>query len=228
MNRLIVSVLSASLLLCTATGVSAATAKKSAKAPAKTAAKKAETPPPDEPLTEGQLSEAGHVFTGHADCEFKQSVDVEPVSGHPGHFDIHFGKRTYHMVPEETTTGAVRLHDKQADVTWLQIPVKSMMMDNKAGHRLVDACQHPQQRAAVEAIEQTRVAATAAGAAASAAGSAASAATAAAAAPAVAQAASAAEQASVAASAAAAAASAAVPQATGTGLGVAPQGSAKR
>jgi hypothetical protein len=234
MNRPLVSALCLSLLLGLCAGAAAAdpqkkpAAKPAAKAKSgKTATKKAE-PPPDEPLTEGQLAAAQRVFTGPAGCEFKQAVDVEPVEGKPGYFDVRFGKQTYRMAPEETTTGAVRLRDKRADVVWLQIPVKSMMMDNKAGHRLVDACQHPQQRAAVEAIEQTRVAATAAGAAASAAGSAASAATAAAAAPAVAQAASAAEQASVAASAAAAAASAAVPQATGTGLGVAPQGSAKR
>ncbi|MEW6707409.1 MAG: hypothetical protein AB1430_21410 [Pseudomonadota bacterium] len=166
-----------------------------------------------EVLTEGQMAAAGRVFTGRADCEFKQAVVVQPVQGQAGHFDVRFGKRSYRMVPVETTTGAVRLHDKQADVVWLQIPVKSMMMDNKAGRRLVDACQHPQQRAAVEAMEQARVAADAAGTAASAAGSAAAAATAAAAQPATAAAASAAEKAAVAASAAAAAASAAVPSA---------------
>lgn len=116
----------------------AATAKKAAPA-------KAEEAP--ETLTEGQLAAADRVFTGRADCEFKQSVDVQPVSGQPGHFNVNFGKQQFHMVPEETTTGAVRLHDRKADVVWLQIPVKSMLMNNKAGQRMVDACQHPQQRA---------------------------------------------------------------------------------
>jgi hypothetical protein len=231
MNRPHVSALCLSLLLGLAAGAGAAepqkkpAAKPAAKTKAKAPAKKAEpAPAPDEPLNEGQLAAAQRVLTGRADCEYKQAVDVEPAAGQPGHFDVRFGKQTYHMVPEETTTGAVRLHDKRADVVWLQIPVKSMMMDQKAGRRLVDGCQHPQQRAAVEAVEQARVAATAANVAASAAGNAATAATAAAAQPATAMAASAAEKAAAAASAAAAAASAAIPGNTiGVGQPTAPK-----
>lgn len=221
MNRPLLSALCLSLLLGAAASSPAATQKKTAPKPsaAKATKKAAPAPAPEAPLTEGQLAAAQRVFTGRADCEYKQAVDVEPVSGQPGHFDVRFGKRTYRMVPEETTTGAVRLHDQRADVVWLQIPVKSMMMDNKAGHRLVDACQHPQQRAAVEAVEQARVAAAAANTAASAAGAAASAATSGVGEPAAVAAANAAEKASRAASAAAAAASAAVPQGQGLGVG---------
>jgi hypothetical protein len=223
MNRPALSALCLSLLLGATLGAGAAEPpqKKAAAKPAakaKAPAKKAEpAPAPDAPLNDAQLAAAQRVFTGRADCEFRQAVDVEPVSGQPGHFDVRFGKRSFRMVPEETTTGAVRLHDKRTDVVWLQIPAKSMMMDNKAGHRLVDGCQHPQQRAAVEAVEQARVAAAAANTAASAAGNAATAATAAAAQPATQAAASAAQQAAVAASVAAAAASAAMP---GNSLGV--------
>jgi len=183
------------------------TAKKAG--PAKKAEPKVEAP--SEVLTDSQLAVAQRVFTGRADCEFKQSVEIEPAANTPGHFDVRFGKVVYRMTPEETTTGAVRLHDRRADVVWLQIPVKSMLMDHKNGHRLVDACQHPQQRAAVEALEQTRVAAEAAATAASAAQTAASAATTSVAQPALAAAAAAAEKAAVAASSAATAASAAMP-----------------
>lgn len=206
MNRLMF----APLALCLAMGLAlpAAAATKKSAHPRKTAPKPKAQPEQPEVLSEGQLSAAGRVFTGRADCEFKQAVDVEPVNGQPGHFDVRFGKWTYHMVPEETTTGAVRLHDKRADVVWLQIPMKSMLMNNKLGQRMVDACQLPQQRAAVEAVTQARVAASAAATATAAAASAASAASAAE--PANTMAAAAAAQAAQAASAAAAAASAAV------------------
>jgi hypothetical protein len=116
------------------------------------------------------------VITGEADCEFKQKVSVRPDLSQPGHFLVSFGKQTFHMTPEETTTGAVRLLDKKQDVVWIQIPVKSMLLNRKVQQRMVDACQHGEQRAAVEAVEQARVAAAAAATAASAANTAASAA----------------------------------------------------
>lgn len=149
MNRLTAPALIAALALMASApfAAQAATAKKPVHKAAP--AKKAEAAPAaPETMTEGQLAEAQRVYTGKADCEFKQVVDVEAVDGQPGHFTLHFGKQTYHMTPEETTTGAVRLHDKKADVVWIQIPAKSMLLDQKAGHRLVDACQAPQQRTA--------------------------------------------------------------------------------
>jgi hypothetical protein len=36
---------------------------------------------------------------------------------------------------------------------WLQIPSKSMLMNAKVGQRMVDGCMHPEQRAAVSAVE---------------------------------------------------------------------------
>jgi hypothetical protein len=121
-----------------------------ADAPAKAKAAKpapaAKAAPAEEPLTPAQLEIAPRVFTGRADCEFSQKVEVAAIDGKPGHFKVAFGKATYTMTPQETTTGAVRLEDRKAGIVWLQIPAKSMLMDTKAGHRLVDACQTPQQR----------------------------------------------------------------------------------
>ena len=104
-----------------------------------------------EQISANQLEISTRVLTGRADCEFNQNVDVDAVPEHPGHFRVAYGKRQFVMVPEETTTGAVRLVDKKAGVIWLQIPVKSMLIDTKAGHRLVDACLCAEQRAAVDA-----------------------------------------------------------------------------
>jgi hypothetical protein len=105
----------------------------------------------NEPATEAQLAVASRVLTGDAACEFKQTIAVEPVAGHAGHFNLTFKKVTYRMVPQETTTGAVRLEDKKNGMVWIQIPAKSMLMNSKIGQRVVDDCTHAEQRAAVEA-----------------------------------------------------------------------------
>ena len=102
-------------------------------------------------INQNQLGIAARVLTGKAECEFDQSVDVQPLDGKPGLFKVGYKNASYTMVPEETTTGAVRLEDKKAGVMWLQIPSKSMLMNSKIGQRMVDSCMHAEQRAAVSA-----------------------------------------------------------------------------
>jgi hypothetical protein len=169
MNRILASALLSISLTTAHAGAADKPAAPSAKAARPTTRKAAThktapapTPEPPETLTETQLEFAARVLTGRANCEFKQNVVVTAVDGAPGHFDVVFGKQSFHMVPQETTTGAIRLVDRKADVVWLQIPVKSMLMNNRVGQRMVDACQHPEQMAAVEALEAARLAATAA------------------------------------------------------------------
>ncbi len=107
-------------------------------------------PPPEEAtLSEEQLAVAPRVHAGDAQCEFNQQVHITPHPDKPGRFRLQFGKMVYNMTPEPTTTGAVRLEDKHAGVVWLQIPSKSMLMNAKAGQRMVDSCQHAEQRAFV-------------------------------------------------------------------------------
>jgi len=119
-------------------------------------------------ISEAQLLVADRVLTGDAACEFNQTVSVLPVKDKPGHFHLTFKKVVYNMLPEETSTGAVRLEDKKAGVVWIQIPVKSMLMNHRIGQRMVDACMHSEQTAAVAAVEaaaRSTNAASAAGAA---------------------------------------------------------------
>lgn len=101
-----------------------------------------------EKITQAQLDISARVLTGNAQCEFNQSVSVQPFDGKPGHFKVGFKSVTYVMVPEETTTGAVRLFDRKNGVMWLQIPSKSMLMNQKVGQRLVDSCTLAEQRTA--------------------------------------------------------------------------------
>jgi len=105
------------------------------------------------PLSEEQLAVAPHVHAGEANCEFKSKVSVTPHPEQPGRFNLQFGRTIYNMAPEPTTTGAVRLEDKQAGVVWLQIPAKSMLMNTRIGQRLVDGCQHAEQVAMAQVNE---------------------------------------------------------------------------
>jgi hypothetical protein len=100
-----------------------------------------------ETLSPGQLAAAARVFTGGVDCELNQKISLQPIEGTPGHFKLTYNKVSYTLVPQETTTGAVRLEDRKAGIVWLQIPAKSMLMNAKLGQRMVDSCQHREQRA---------------------------------------------------------------------------------
>ncbi|MCK9687820.1 hypothetical protein [Scleromatobacter humisilvae] len=151
----------ATLTLSSAFAQSAATPAVNAKpSPAKTARKpagKAAAEPvsaTNDNLNEGQLSMADRVMTGIADCEFKEKVDVEKIPGHNGNFKVVYDHKTYIMVPEETTTGAIRLVDTAGAVVWIQIPMKSMLMNQKEHHRLVDNCQEDEQRIAVQSSQK--------------------------------------------------------------------------
>jgi hypothetical protein len=106
-----------------------------------------------ETINENQLQIASRVLTGTAQCEFNQTVSIDPVQDKPGVFRVAFNKAAYLMTPQETTTGAVRLEDKRNGIVWLQIPVKSMMMNQKLGQRMVDGCTQAEQRAAAAAAE---------------------------------------------------------------------------
>jgi hypothetical protein len=142
-----------SLSALSAQAQTAAPAKKAAVAK-KPAAKAEPVSATNDNLNPAQLTIADRVMTGIAECEFKEKVDVEKIPGHSGNFKVTYNKKTYVMVPEETTTGAIRLVDLSGAVVWIQIPMKSMLMNQKEHHRLVDGCQEDEQRIAVQATQQ--------------------------------------------------------------------------
>jgi hypothetical protein len=134
------------------TGASALAADKT-KTAAKSTPHAATQPATESTVTENvsptQLEIAARVLQGDAHCEFNQQVGVHAIEGKPGHFKVSFKSVSYTMVPQETTTGAVRLEDKKAGVVWIQIPAKSMMLNSKIGQRMVDGCATSQQRASL-------------------------------------------------------------------------------
>lgn len=145
--------------------MSSAFAQAAAPAPkAKVATRKPAGKPAAEPvsalndnLNPNQLSIADRVLTGDAECELKQKVKIEKIAGHSGNFKLVFDRKTYIMVPEETTTGAIRLVDTGGAVVWVQIPMKSMLMNQKEHHRMVDGCQADEQRIAVQSSQKAGV-----------------------------------------------------------------------
>lgn len=103
-----------------------------------------------ESLSAAQMDAAQQVYLGTAECEMKQSVHLRAIDGRPGHFELQHRKARYTLTPEPTSTGAIRLEDRQAGIVWLQIPAKSMLLNAKVGRREVDNCQHAEQRGAAD------------------------------------------------------------------------------
>ena len=139
-----------------ATAQTAAPAKPAAK-PAKAAAKAA--PPAPVVLaaaTPEQLEAAERTYFGEYQCEFNQSIDVSMNPKTPGYVDVKFVKQLYTMKPVMSSTGALRLEDVRGNTLLLQIANKSMLMDVKAGHRLVDGCVHEKQREVAAALAASK------------------------------------------------------------------------
>jgi hypothetical protein len=58
------------------------------------------------------------------------------------------------MVPVLSKTGAIRLEDEAAGVVWLQLANKSMLMSQKLGKRLADACVNAEQLIVARDLER--------------------------------------------------------------------------
>jgi hypothetical protein len=110
------------------------------------------SPEPAE-LDEDRMAVVPRVMVGEKRCDAGKTVSVQPHANLPGRFVLAVGKEQHTVTPQPTTTGVIRLENAHAGVVWLQVPVKSMMMDAKKGHRLADNCIHPLQAAEIEAMK---------------------------------------------------------------------------
>lgn len=119
-------------------------AKAAPKAPAtkaKAAAKKTQPiDQPPAPATEEQRNASQRVYYGEYQCEFKQTLHIHPSDQHPAYVDLRFAKSKYLMKPVLSSTGAIRLEDVNGQTLMVQIAAKSMLLNVKAGIRLVDDC----------------------------------------------------------------------------------------
>ena len=154
MSRNLILALAFGLTSAAAMAADPATPAKPAAKPAAAAAKKA--PPKKAEATlpqadQAQLDAAERTLYGPYECEFDQKIDVSINPKFPGYVDVAFGKKLFTMKPVSSSTGALRLEDVKGVTLLLQIANKSMLMDTKAGQRLVDGCVHEKQRAAAAA-----------------------------------------------------------------------------
>ena len=99
-----------------------------------------------------ELAIAERIEVGRMPCELGASVHVAADAHAPGYFDVQVNKLKFRMVPVVTSTGAIRLEDPVAGAVWLQLSNKSMLMNQKTGTRLADACMSPAQLVVAEAM----------------------------------------------------------------------------
>jgi hypothetical protein len=109
------------------------------------------------PLSPEQLSISLKVLTGRIPCELGASVALIKDERSVGRFLLSMGHHIYSMEPVVTSTGAVRLEDASSGAVWIQVPNKSMLMNQKLGARMADACVHPEQLLMAKAMERAPV-----------------------------------------------------------------------
>ncbi|RMX06409.1 hypothetical protein D8I35_07680 [Corticibacter populi] len=98
------------------------------------------------------------VQLGRFPCSGNTHVTVSVDPDNAREFLLEGQGFKYRMKPVTTTTGAIRLEDADGGVIWLQVATKSMLMNQKVGKRLADACVSPQQTAFNEAYQPPVVA----------------------------------------------------------------------
>ena len=120
---------------------------------------------PAEPAGPEQIDAAERVYYGVYDCEFKQTIDITKSAKFPAFVDVRHAGAVYLMKPVLSSTGAIRLEDIRGETLMVQISSKSMLLNVKTAHRLVDDCVSPRQRELIEAARVAKAAAAAASAA---------------------------------------------------------------
>ena len=136
-----------SLSLCATAWSQGAPTAPSSKAQAKPS--RTSSPPKKGPLlppaSQEQLDAAERTHFGDYECEFNQKIHVSLAPQAAGYIEVKHLKKVFVMKPVMSSTGALRLEDVRGQTLLLQVANKSMLMDVKAGRRIVDSCIHATQ-----------------------------------------------------------------------------------
>jgi hypothetical protein len=108
-------------------------------------------------LSPEQLAIADRVALGKMPCELSAHVMVRLDPAGPGRFILELGKEKFFMAPVVSQTGAIRLEDPRAGAVWIQLGNKSMLMSQRLGRRLADACVSPDQALVAKELERNPV-----------------------------------------------------------------------
>ena len=84
---------------------------------------------------------AGEVWAGAYQCEHAEKVSMRPGQG-PDMVELQWKAQRWQMRRVDSRSGAMRLEDASARMVWIQLPNKSMLLDQRQGRRLLDECQH--------------------------------------------------------------------------------------
>jgi hypothetical protein len=96
-------------------------------------------------LSNNQRDLAKQFYSGFLGCELGKFVIITPDERTPGYFVLSHKGQQYRVAPVESRTGTLRMEDSRGHAVWIQLPHKSMLMDQKAGVRLADECKSPEQ-----------------------------------------------------------------------------------
>ncbi|MEO7115033.1 MAG: hypothetical protein ABIZ18_04170 [Caldimonas sp.] len=110
-----------------------------------------------------QVKAAELVYYGMYDCEFSQTVNITQSSKYPAYVDLKHGKNDWLMKPVLSSTGAIRLEDVRGETLMVQISSKSMLLNVKTAHRIVDDCMSAKQRELMAEAKAAKATSDAAG-----------------------------------------------------------------
>jgi len=146
----------ATLMACAGLAAMAASAWAQTAAPAQSSrarpARPAPATVPEVALSPEQLAIADLVHAGSLPCDDGSRVEITADEKAPGYFMLQLGRRKHRIFPVESRTGAIRLEDARADLVWIQLSNKSMLMSQKLGRRLADDCRSERQAEVANAM----------------------------------------------------------------------------
>ncbi len=105
-----------------------------------------------------QVKAAELVYYGMYECEFSQTVNITQSPKYPAYVDLKHGKNDWLMKPVLSSTGAIRLEDVRGETLMVQIASKSMLLNVKTAHRIVDDCMSAKQRELVAEAKAAKAA----------------------------------------------------------------------
>jgi len=146
-------------------GAADASTKPAGKPAAKSSSKGKAAPAPAFTVPDAQpeqVKAAELVYYGAYDCEFQKTVDIAQSAKYSGYVDVKHGAKVWLMRPVLSSTGAIRLEDVRGETLMVQIASKSMLLNVKAGKRLVDDCESPKQHEFVDQAKAAKAAGEAA------------------------------------------------------------------
>lgn len=83
----------------------------------------------------------GDVWAGPYHCEHAEKVSLRPGQS-VDQVELQWKNQRWQMHRIDSKSGAMRLEDATARMVWIQLPNKSMLLDQRQGRRLLDECQH--------------------------------------------------------------------------------------